>query len=64
MEPSGLQSVGLQRVDMTEHACYIYTYTQPNYELSANPNTNFPSTVHGVTKSRTRLSDFFHCHFK
>ena len=78
-EPSGLQSMGSQRVAhdlVTEQQQYmlicVHTYRQRNgtplqYSCLENPMDGgaWQAAVHGVTKSRTRLSDFtftFHFH--
>ena len=60
-DPGGLQSVQLQRVDRTEHACM-------DFRLGSSMNLGelrelvmdreaWSAAIHGVAKSRTRLSD-------
>ena len=55
-EPGGLQSMGLQRIRHDSNPL--------QYSCLENPMDGgaWWATVHGVAKSRTRLSDFTHSH--
>ena len=77
-EPGGIQSFGSQRVGHDQGTnTYLYTYIQSiikegngnplQYSCLENPMSRgaWQAAVHGVTKNRTRLSDFtftFHFH--
>ena len=59
-EPNGLQSVGLQRVNMTEHACIDIRFRQPRSEVPALQQI---STVHDLGQTTLiLLASFFQQH--